>query len=52
MMMKLCAACEKLYIEAKFSVEPERDIPEGNGKCDCCRKRRWVKSVYVRSEKK
>lgn len=50
-MMKLCAACEKLYIEANFSVEPEREIPEGNGKCDRCRKQRWVKEVIITLKK-
>ncbi len=49
-MMKLCAACEKLYIEANFSVEPERDIPEGNGKSDGCHKPRWVKAVIVKNK--
>lgn len=46
-MMKLCPACEKLYIDANYLIEPEEGIPEDIGKCDGCRKKRWVKAVRV-----
>lgn len=47
-MMKLCPACEKLHIDANYIIEPEEEIPEGYGKCDCCRRNhRWVKAVRV-----
>lgn len=47
-MTKLCNDCITLYTGAGFLIEPEQGIPESTGKCDGCKKKRWVKAVVMK----
>lgn len=46
-MYKICLACETLYKSAGYRLEPSKDIPEGTGKCDFCKKKRWLKAFEI-----
>lgn len=47
-MTKICAECEKLYKEAGYTVTVMSGIPEGNDKCELCRRKRWVKATVLK----
>lgn len=47
-MLFFCDECIKLFTDAGFGVERDREIPERTAKCDGCNRLCRVKSVYLK----
>lgn len=50
-LLMLCPSCEKLYTDAGYRIVPDENVKERTDTCDGCRRKRWVKGVYIRREK-
>ena len=47
-MLFFCDECIKLFADAGFGIERDREIPERTAKCDGCSRLCRVKSVYLK----